>query len=333
MTTILGNNVNVFLDSVLVFCAKDCLLTESKDTVEMAGGSALSGKWTYNRLQRRSWKVDCSGLSKTDSSDGQLDYFSIIDDPYATDFHSLQITWDDSDGNNVTFFGNIFIPKSSISGPAKEFANATVSFIGTGPYELSTEAGSSGGSDFCVPVSSGTFNPPNGTLNDPYSYTLVLSGTNPKTLGAFSGNPLWMTISVATGNLVLGGTPTNFSDVGTFFLDIVINNDCGSIHLIDEIGATIGEDGRNVFVINNSTHDIVLQNDNGHSYTFLASNGSDGNIKMQSSMVNITSISGGATVNYQFLQSLPSTVINSGSTSGGNIITANLSTTNYIRFS
>lgn len=332
MTTILGNDVNVFLDTVLLFCAKDCLLTESKDSVEMAGGFGLPGIWTYNRLQRRSWKVDCSGLTKINNTDGQLDYFSIVEDPFATDFHVLEIMWQDADGNDITFFGNVFIPRSSIAGPIKEFAGAGVSFIGTGPYELSNDIGSSGSSgDFCIPVGSGQFNPSDGVLHSPYTYTLPLTGTNPKTLGAFSGNPSWMTISVATGNLVLGGTPSTFADVGTFFLDIVINNDCGSIHLIDEVGATIAEDGRNVFVINNSTSNITLVNGNGHSYTFLASNGSDGNIKMQSSTVNITAITG--TKNYQFLQSLPSTIINSGTTSGGNIITANLSTTNYLRFS
>ena len=178
MTTIIGNNVHCFLDGTEVFCAKDCVLTESKDTVEMAGGAALAGKWTYNRLQRRSWKVDCSGLTKVDSSDGQLDYFSIVDDPFATDFHVLSISWTDADGNNVTFSGNVFIPKSSIGGPATGFAPATVSFIGTGPYTLSTETSGSGSGEVCVPVAAGgTFAPVDGTLNSPYSYTFPLTGT------------------------------------------------------------------------------------------------------------------------------------------------------------
>jgi hypothetical protein len=333
MTTILGNDVHCFLDGTEVFCAKDCVLTETKDTVEMAGGAALSGKWIYNRLVRRSWKVDCSGLTKVDSSDGQLDYFSIVADPFATDFHVLVITWDDVDGNNVTFTGNVFIPKSSIGGQVSDFAPASVSFLGTGPYELSTETSGSGSGTPCVPVAAGgTFAPVDGVLNSPYSYTFNLTGTSPKTLGAFSGNPAWMTLSVASGNLVLGGTPTSFSNVGTFFLDIIVNNACGSVHLIDEVGAEILEDGRNVFVINNSSSSITLTNSNGHSYTFGPSNANDGNIKMQTSSVHIVTVSG--TKNYEFLQTLPSTVINSGTfSSGNNLTTSNFSNTNYLRFS
>jgi hypothetical protein len=336
MTTILGNNVHVFLDSTEVFCAKDCALTESKDSVEMAGGFTLPGRWTYNRLQRRSWKVDCSGLSKINSSEGTLDYFSIVDDPFATDFHTLEITFDDPDGNNVTFTGTVFIPKSSITGPVKESAGASVSFIGTGRYLLSTEAtssgssgsGGSGGPDFCVPVAGGNFAPPTGTSNDTYLYTFALTGTNPKVIGATT-LPSWMFASIVSGNLHLFGTPS-LSDVGAgITVSVQVTNDCGD----ETFSATIDvlEDGRNVFVINNSTHTIILQNDNGHSYTFPPSN--NGNIKMQSSTVNITSISGGGGVNYQFLQSLPSLVINSGSTFGGNIVTFNLSITNYLRFS
>jgi len=333
MTTILGNNAHCFLDGTEVFCAKDCVLTESKDTVEMAGGFGLPGIWTYNRLQRRSWKVDCSGLTKVDSSDGQLDYFSIIDDPFATDFHVLSITWTDADGNSVTFSGNVFIPKSSIGGPVSEFAGASASFIGTGPYTLSTEESSGSGGEVCVPVGAGgTFAPSDGILNSAYSYTFPLTGTNPKTLGAISGKPAWMTMSVATGNLVLGGTPTSYSNVGAFFLDVIVNNACGSVHLIDEIGAEILEDGRNVFVINNSSSNITLTNSNGHSYTFLASNGSDGNIKMQTSSIHIVTVTG--TKAYEFLQTLPFTVINSGTfTSGNDLTTSNFSITNYLRFS
>ncbi len=334
MITILGNDVHVFLDSVEVFCAKDCQLTESKDSVEMAGGDGLPGIWTYNRLQRRGWKVDCSGLTKVDSTDGTLDYFSIVDSPYAIDFHTLEITFDDTDGNNITFTGTVFIPKSTITGPAKESAGASVSFIGTGAYSISNEStsGSSGGSgiDFCVPVAgTGIFQPPTGTSNSLYTYTFTLTGTNPKVIGATT-LPSWMTASIVSGNLHLIGTPA-FADIGSgITVSVQVTNDCGD----ETFSATIDvlEDGRNVFVINNSPRTIILQNDNGHSYTFLPSNGSDGNIKMQSSTLNITSISGGGTSGYAFLQSLPSTVVNSGTTSGGNIVTFNLSITNYLRF-
>lgn len=146
MFTILGNDVRCYLDTVEVFCAKDCILTESKDEVEMAGGAALPGRWTYNRLQRHSWKVDCSGLTKINSTDGQLDYFTIISDPYSTDYHALVITWEDADGNIVTFTGTVFIPRSSITGSSTEFAGAQVTLIGTGTYTISSDPDAGSGS-------------------------------------------------------------------------------------------------------------------------------------------------------------------------------------------
>src|SRR5678810_1155071 len=126
--------------------------------------------------------------------------------------------WEDADGNSVVFTGNVYIPKSSMGGPVSEFGPASASFIGTGPYALSTDTSAGGSPPPCVPVGTGgTFAPSDGTLSSAYSYTFPLTGTSPKTLGTFLGKPGWMTMSVATGNLVLGGTPTSFSDVGTFF--------------------------------------------------------------------------------------------------------------------
>ncbi len=139
-----------------------------------------------------------------------------------------------------------------------------------------------------------------------------------------------MSLAIVGDTAHLGGTPISFGDVGPAFLDITFQNDCGTINF-PEVEIEVLEDGRNVFVINNSSSDIDIQNDNGHTYTFLASNGSDGNLKMQSDTVNITSIVGAK--NYEFLQSLPSTVINSGTTAGGTITTSDLSITNYLRFS
>jgi hypothetical protein len=331
MTIIKGSDVLGIVNGIPIFCGLDLTFTENKDTVERTPDFGAVGKWTYNALVKRGWAVDITGLTKIDPSDGQEDYFTMISDPFDYTYQVLTLSFTDQQGNNVSLTGVMFLQGSSITGPATGFANASVKFIGTGEYVLSTEGSSTSGSSSCVPVGSGAFSPSDGTLGSAYHYTLLLSGTNPKTLGAISGNPAWMTISVATGNLVLGGTPTSFSDVGTFFLDIVINNDCGSIHLIDEGGATINENGRNVFVINNSSSDVVLTNFNGHSYTFLASNGSDGNIKMQNDTVNITSVTG--TKNFEFLQTLPSTTVNSGTfSSGSNVTTSNLSITNYLRF-
>lgn len=333
MTIIKGSDVLGIVNGIPIFCGLGLTFTEDKDTVERTPDFGAVGKWTYNALVKRGWSVDITGLTKIDNSDGQEDYFTMISDPFNYTYQVLTLSFTDQDGNNISLTGVMFLQGSSITGPATSFANASVKFGGTGEYTLSTEGSGSSSGSVCVPVGSGAFVPPDGTLNTPYAYTLTLTGTNPKTLGAISGNPAWMTISIASGDLVLGGTPTSPSDIGTFFLDIVINNDCGSIHLIDEGGATISDSGRPVFVINNTLFDIVLQNANGVQYTFLASNGTDGNFFMQDANADVISITTSATVNFEYLQSLPSTTINSGTVApGGTATTANLSITNYLRF-
>lgn len=326
MTVIHGNNVKAYLDSLLVFCGKTLTFSETRTTIESVG---TTGLWTYNRVNKKSWQVEISGLTKIDSTDGPLDYFTLVNSDFAYSFHTLLVTFEDADGNQRSIAGTVFPAKSSINSPVKSFAEASVTLVGTGPYFLDGSSGSSGGGG-CEPVSGGSFNPPNAETNTAYSYSFLMSGTVPYSIGT-TDIPSWMSASIVGHHLVLTGTP-DFTDAGTgITVSVQITNACGDETFSDLID--VNEDGRNVFVINNSTHTIVLENDNGHSYSFGPSNADDGNIKMQSDTVNITSISGGGSVNYEFLQSLPSTTVNSGTTSGGNITTSNLSITNYLRFS
>jgi hypothetical protein len=66
--------------------------------------------------------------------------------------------------------------------------------------------GSSESDEICVPI--GTLNPtlPNGSLGDPYSVSIPLSGTAPFALDSFTG-PSWMSAEIDGSNLVLTGTP------------------------------------------------------------------------------------------------------------------------------
>jgi hypothetical protein len=327
MTVIEGNNVIGFINDIPVFCGKDCVFSENKDSVEATGSV---GKWKYNALQKRSWSIEITGLTKINSSDGQMDYFSMITDPFATDFHVVTVTFDDIDGNTVSITGTMFLPKSSINGPVKEFAGASVSFIGTGAYSLSTEESGGSGSGECVPVSGGTFDPPDAILGEAYSYTFPLTGTAPFTLG-FNEWPSGIVANIVGSNLVLSGTPDDPGQRGDIDWGAVVDNACGEEFFHNTIALSDG--GRTVFVINNTAFNIVLQNANGVQYTFLASNGSDGNFFMQDANADVISITTGATVNFEFLQSLPSSTINSGTVAGGGTATtSDYINTNYLRF-
>lgn len=330
MTIIKGSDVLGIVNDIPIFCGLNLTFTEDKDAVERSGRFGGSGLWTYSALVKRGCSVEITGLTKIDPTDGQEDYFTMISDPFTYGYQTITLSFTDQEGNNISIAGIMFLKNSSITGPAAGFAAASVTFIGTGEYILSTDGSGSGSGDVCVPVGGGAFEPPDATLNTLYSYDYVLTGSLPFTLGSIT-IPGWMTLAIVGDTAHFGGTPTSFGDVGTEFLQITFNNDCGTINFPD-VEIEVLEDGRNVFVINNSSSDVTLTNDNGHSYTFLASNGSDGNIKMQSDTVNITSVTG--TKTYEFLETLPSTVINSGTfSSGNNLTTADLSITNYLRFS
>jgi hypothetical protein len=66
--------------------------------------------------------------------------------------------------------------------------------------------GSSDSEAICIPI--GALNPtlPNGSLGDPYSVSIPLSGTAPFVLDDFSG-PDWMSAEIDGSDLVLSGTP------------------------------------------------------------------------------------------------------------------------------
>lgn len=80
--------------------------------------------------------------------------------------------------------------------------------------------GSSSSAGICIPI--GTLNPtlPNGSLGDPYSVTIPLSGSAPFSLDAFSG-PSWMSANIVDSDLVLTGTP---DDTGTVSVSATITN-------------------------------------------------------------------------------------------------------------
>ncbi len=329
MIPITGNNVLVIVNDLPIFCGISATFNEEKSSVESTPTVSALGRLTYNKLIKRSWSVNVTGLTKVANTDGQEDFFTIISPTFFTSAQTITISFDDGEGNNISITGVMFCQKASISGPATQFAPGSVDFIGTGEYVLSTDgSGSSGGSGGCVPVGGGTFDPPDSTWGATYAYTFALTGTAPFAITGQT-KPSWMSRAIVGSNLVLSGTPDTVGTGITVSFDII--NACGA----DTFSATIdiADGGRPVFVINNTAHDIVLQNANGIQHTFLASNGSDNNMFMQDANMIVVSIAGGGSVNFEFLQSLPSTTINSGTVSGGGTATtSDFANTNYLRF-
>lgn len=339
MNVITGNNAKAYLDTVLVFCGKSLTFTETKDKIESTPTG--SGIWTYNRLQKRGWQVDISGLTKHNSSDGQLDYFSVIASPQA--FHALVLTFEDDLGNINTISGTVLKPKTQITGPASAFDLASVTLLGTGPYILTISGGSSSssggsggassGGGACVPINNvGGFNPPNALLyTDWAGYTYSgLTGTPPYSLDGASV-PSFMDVNLVGNDVVLSQNrqPNNTDLSDGFPIQIFLSNACGSTEL--DVTMIIHDTGQNVFVLNQTGDDLSLANSHLTIYTYPA--GTNGNIQLPSASVNIVAMTG--THDVAAYQSFPGTPDDTFTGQvAGNIITAfsNFANLNYLQF-
>lgn len=67
---------------------------------------------------------------------------------------------------------------------------------------------------------------PEGVAGVAYSATIPIAGTGPFTIGTFIV-PDWMTVAIVGSNFVLTGAPET-EDVGTFSVDLSVENTCGS---------------------------------------------------------------------------------------------------------
>jgi hypothetical protein len=134
MLVINGKDVIGEIDGVPIFCGTDCSFLEEKEVIHAS--TVTSNGWTEFRLRKRSWKFDVTGLTKIDSSDGQVSYFDLITSTEAVALDNVTITFTDGDGNAVEITGSMYKPESSITGPVDQSAKANVQFIGFGEYIL-----------------------------------------------------------------------------------------------------------------------------------------------------------------------------------------------------
>lgn len=108
-------------------CSQEVLLATSVDT----------GIWRRKRLRGLSeWSVQMSGLSKINNTDGQVSFFWLLQENIRGSEQIIQIMFEDADGNTQVLEGVVIIPQLSINGNVGSFADANVSFEGTGPVEI-----------------------------------------------------------------------------------------------------------------------------------------------------------------------------------------------------
>ena len=143
MTPVFGNNVQVYLLISGVYypalCGTDCSFKEEKEQVEAS--TITSGSFKEWRVRMISWSIDVSGLSKINNTDGQIAYFYLLQASVRMEAQTIKVKFTDAEGNTTEINGTCYILNSSITGPAANFANASITFLGTGPYDPSIIAG------------------------------------------------------------------------------------------------------------------------------------------------------------------------------------------------
>jgi len=143
MTPVFGNNVQVYLLIGGIYypalCGTDCAFKEEKEQVEAS--TITSGSFKEWRVRMISWSIDVSGLSKINNTDGQIAYFYLLQASVRMEAQTIKIKFTDVNNNSTEINGTAYILNSSITGPVAEFSNASITFLGTGPYDPSTIAG------------------------------------------------------------------------------------------------------------------------------------------------------------------------------------------------
>jgi predicted secreted protein len=138
-----------------VLCAVD--MTYSCRQEVLLATSADSGNWRYKKLRNLSeWNVSISGLTKVDNTDGQVSFFYLLQQNIRGSEQIIQIMFEDSNGNIQVLEGTVLIPELTINANVGSFADATISFEGTGSVEI-TEPVSDVESDVCEELLSDTW--------------------------------------------------------------------------------------------------------------------------------------------------------------------------------
>lgn len=138
-----------------VLCATDMSFNCTQEVV--LATSADTGKWRKKRLRGLSeWNVTVNGVSKIGNSDGQVSFFYLLQENIRGSEQTIQIMFEDSDGNTQVLEGVVIIPSLSITGNVSSFADVSVLFEGAGLVEIQ-EPVSEVISDLCEDLDSDTF--------------------------------------------------------------------------------------------------------------------------------------------------------------------------------
>lgn len=139
MQPIHGNNILVSIqideEFIPVLCAVSMTFNCSQEIV--LATTIDSGKWRKKKLRNLSdWNVSVTGLTKIDNTDGQVSFFWLLQENIRGTEQTIQMMYDDEDGNIQVLEGTVLIPSLSLDGNVNSFADASITFEGSGSFTI-----------------------------------------------------------------------------------------------------------------------------------------------------------------------------------------------------
>lgn len=116
-----------------ILCGTDCSFSRTPEVINIS--SPDSGLFTESMVRRESWSMSVAGITKV-ANDTALTFFYMLQTAIRRTKRTLRITFTDPAGADIQISGDVIIGNESISGPATDFAQGSIEFIGTGPFAI-----------------------------------------------------------------------------------------------------------------------------------------------------------------------------------------------------
>jgi hypothetical protein len=102
--------------------------------------------------------VTLNGLTKIDNTDGQISYFYLLQENVRGTEQTIQIIFEDTDGNIQVIEGTVLIPDITFNSSVGSFSDVNVTFEGSGRFTIEQSlSGAQSGSGLCETILSDTW--------------------------------------------------------------------------------------------------------------------------------------------------------------------------------
>lgn len=116
-----------------VLCGTDCTFNTTPEFIEKT--SATSGLFREFEKRLEEWTMSVNGLSYVENST-TLSFFYMLQTSVRRSDQAFRMTFVDENTDSIAIIGRAFIGESSITGPASDFANASISLKGNGAFTM-----------------------------------------------------------------------------------------------------------------------------------------------------------------------------------------------------